>query len=169
MQRDNFATLDAPCARRTAPTAENSSPWLAPISRVTYQPISPSMRCFASQATTADYTRVRRVALRCPQPGTVDFKSLLRENHKCCRSRPYGRKFEHFDGVKSRKESGPYISPVAAWWDGRPGKHVEIARELFPTVAVIGVLVNPANAASASITARNRPISRSARHRPQQS
>src|SRR6516164_2079876 len=33
------------------------------------------------------------------------LRSLLRGGHTmCCRSRPYGRKFEHFGGVKSRKE-----------------------------------------------------------------
>jgi ABC-type uncharacterized transport system substrate-binding protein len=41
---------------------------------------------------------------------------------------------------------GGNVTGILSQVEGLPGKHVEIARELFPTVAVIGVLVNPANA-----------------------
>ncbi len=48
--------------------------------------------------------------------------------------------------IASYARPGGNVTGILSQVEGLPGKHVEIARELFPTVAVIGVLVNPANA-----------------------
>jgi ABC-type uncharacterized transport system substrate-binding protein len=48
--------------------------------------------------------------------------------------------------IASYARPGGNVTGILSQVEGLPGKHVEIARELFPTVAAIGVLVNPANA-----------------------
>ena len=48
--------------------------------------------------------------------------------------------------IASYARPGGNVTGILSQVEGLPGKHVEIARELFPTVAVIGILVNPANA-----------------------
>jgi putative ABC transport system substrate-binding protein len=48
--------------------------------------------------------------------------------------------------IASYARPGGNVTGILSQVEGLPGKHVEIAHELFPTVAVIGVLVNPANA-----------------------
>jgi ABC-type uncharacterized transport system substrate-binding protein len=48
--------------------------------------------------------------------------------------------------IASYARPGGNVTGILSQVEGLPGKHVEIARELLPTIAVIGVLVNPANA-----------------------
>jgi putative tryptophan/tyrosine transport system substrate-binding protein len=48
--------------------------------------------------------------------------------------------------IASYARPGGNVTGILSQVEGLPGKHVEIARELFPAVAVIGVLVNPENA-----------------------
>jgi ABC-type uncharacterized transport system substrate-binding protein len=48
--------------------------------------------------------------------------------------------------IASYARPGGNVTGILSQVEGLPGKHVEIARELLPGIAVIGVLVNPANA-----------------------
>jgi len=48
--------------------------------------------------------------------------------------------------IASYARPGGNVTGILSQVEGLPGKNVEIARELFPKSAVIGVLVNPANA-----------------------
>jgi ABC-type uncharacterized transport system substrate-binding protein len=48
--------------------------------------------------------------------------------------------------IASYARPGGNVTGILSQVEGLPGKNVEIARELFPRSAVIGVLVNPANA-----------------------
>jgi putative tryptophan/tyrosine transport system substrate-binding protein len=48
--------------------------------------------------------------------------------------------------IASYARPGGNVTGILSQVEGLPGKNVEIARELFPSSAVIGVLVNPANA-----------------------
>jgi putative tryptophan/tyrosine transport system substrate-binding protein len=48
--------------------------------------------------------------------------------------------------IASYARPGGNVTGILSQVEGLPGKHVEIARELLPRIAAIGVLVNPANA-----------------------
>jgi putative ABC transport system substrate-binding protein len=48
--------------------------------------------------------------------------------------------------IASYARPGGNVTGILSQVEGLPGKNVEIARELLPRIAVIGVLVNPANA-----------------------